>query len=274
MSSISDSSHLEGSSRRPTGRTSWLVFLKNRFVISIRYLMFSSQLMLRIFCKVPSTQRLCQAPLLTLWRIAGGETTATTLATVTWYLAHDQAILSKVQHEVRNTFQSYAAIDAQSTSRLSYIHAVCLEALRVYPPLPLGLPRLVPEPGAVIDGHVVPGGVRIYALEFWGIGNWETPNRRPWAPILSPQVCPRPTSRTRGFLTRSAGQLGILGISWMPANLSRWSREHVLGERESLLYIHPGFIVMLTTCHINKVWHGWSYIQLWQKYIICMTWRW
>lgn len=46
-----------------------------------------------------------------------------------------------------------------SVNSLRYLHAVCLEALRIFPPLPLGLPRQVPTSGAQIDGVFVPGGV-------------------------------------------------------------------------------------------------------------------
>ena len=121
--------------------------------------------MLPILCKVILITRI-RLPLLIIERIAGSETTATTLATVTWYLAHSPEILSRLQHEVRTTFQSYEAINARTTSKLYYMHTVCLEALRMYPPLPLGLPRVVPDAGAILDGHFVQGGVRIDALAF------------------------------------------------------------------------------------------------------------
>ena len=116
--------------------------------------------MLLTLCRKSSYLTRCKEGMLTKPRIAGSETTATALATITWYLAHNPAILAKLQHEIRSNFQTYAQINAQSTSGLRYLHAVCLEALRVYPPLPLGLPRIVPEGGGLVDGQYVPGGVR------------------------------------------------------------------------------------------------------------------
>ena len=98
--------------------------------------------------------------LLTRHSIAGSETTATTLATITWYLFQHPKILAKLQHEVRSSFKEYQDINAQSTNNLPYLHAVCLEALRVFPPLPLGLPRVVPAGGDTVDGCFIPGGVR------------------------------------------------------------------------------------------------------------------
>lgn len=96
---------------------------------------------------------------LTLASIAGSETTATTLATITYYLFRNPAILTRLQHEIRSNFKTYDEINAQTTADLPYLHAVCLEALRMFPPLPLGLPRIVPPGGDTVDGCFVPGGV-------------------------------------------------------------------------------------------------------------------
>ncbi|KAL4922538.1 cytochrome P450 [Aspergillus aurantiobrunneus] len=89
--------------------------------------------------------------------IAGSETTATCLATVIYYVGRSPRILKALQEEVRSAFASYDEINGQSTSSLKYLHAVCLEALRIFPPLALGLPRVVPDDGEMIDGHFVPG---------------------------------------------------------------------------------------------------------------------
>ena len=96
---------------------------------------------------------------LTSSSIAGSDTTATALTAVTWFLCSQPSLLSKLQQEVRSAFKSYAEIDALSASRLPYLHAVCLEALRLYPPVPTGMPRLVSDGGSHIDGYFVPGGV-------------------------------------------------------------------------------------------------------------------
>lgn len=58
-------------------------------------------------------------------------------------------------------FRSYDEIDATSTAPLKYLHAVTLEGLRIFPPLPLALPRIVPQGGDTVDGHFVPGGVGV-----------------------------------------------------------------------------------------------------------------
>jgi hypothetical protein len=93
------------------------------------------------------------------FRIAGSETTATTLTVLLYYLCCNPDILTTVKKEIYDSFNSYDDINATSTARLRYLHAVCLEALRIFPPLPLGLPRVVPQGGAIVDGMFVPGGV-------------------------------------------------------------------------------------------------------------------
>lgn len=90
---------------------------------------------------------------------AGSETTATTLSCATYYLLKYPEVLRKLQKEIRSTFSNYNEINAQSTASLRYLHAVCLEALRIYAPLPFALPRVVPEGGDTVDGHYLPAGV-------------------------------------------------------------------------------------------------------------------
>ncbi|KAL8776200.1 MAG: hypothetical protein Q9194_003302 [Teloschistes cf. exilis] len=90
--------------------------------------------------------------------IAGSETTATTLTVVTYFLCHHPQVLKKLQTEVRGAFTKYEEISGASAANLKYLHAVCLEALRIFPPLPLALPRVVPSGGDTVDGHFVPPG--------------------------------------------------------------------------------------------------------------------
>lgn len=42
---------------------------------------------------------------------------------------------------------------------LPFLHAVIEESFRMYPPVPIGLPRLVPDGGATLSGHFVPARV-------------------------------------------------------------------------------------------------------------------
>ncbi|MCJ1314166.1 hypothetical protein MMC25_007846 [Agyrium rufum] len=90
---------------------------------------------------------------------AGSETTATTLSTIMYYLLHNPSILHKLEHEVRSAFVKYEDITSASAANLKYMHAIALEGMRIYAPLPLGLPRVVPKGGDTVDGHFLPAGV-------------------------------------------------------------------------------------------------------------------
>ncbi|KAI0198467.1 benzoate 4-monooxygenase cytochrome P450 [Astrocystis sublimbata] len=91
--------------------------------------------------------------------IAGSETTATALATITYYMLRNPQIAKSLQREIREAFGSYEDIDGRSTLRLPYLKAAILESMRIYPPLPFALPRVVPEGGDTVDGHFLPAGV-------------------------------------------------------------------------------------------------------------------
>jgi cytochrome P450 len=91
--------------------------------------------------------------------IAGSETSATALATITYYLLRTPAVLKTLEDEVLEAFKTYDEIQGRSTQRLKYLKAVILEGLRIFPPLPFALPRVVPSGGDVVDGHFIPANV-------------------------------------------------------------------------------------------------------------------
>lgn len=91
--------------------------------------------------------------------LAGSETSSTCLSTITYHLLRNKDVLQKLQAEIRGAFKTYEEIDGASTATLKYTHAVITEGLRIFPPLPFALPRLVPMPGDTVDGHYLPGGV-------------------------------------------------------------------------------------------------------------------
>lgn len=93
--------------------------------------------------------------------VAGSETTATLLSGVTYLLATNADALAKLTEEVRATFKNEGDIDYLSVSSLPYMLACLDEALRLYPPAPLGIPRVVPEGGGHVAGHSVAKGVSL-----------------------------------------------------------------------------------------------------------------
>ncbi|KAJ5280754.1 Cytochrome monooxygenase lcsI [Penicillium angulare] len=93
--------------------------------------------------------------------IAGSETTASLLSGFTYYLLQNKSAYQKLREELRGAFQSYDEINFKAVIGLPYLNASLEEALRMYPPLPATLPRIVPKGGSVIDGEYVPEGVSV-----------------------------------------------------------------------------------------------------------------
>ncbi|KAF7586588.1 hypothetical protein BBP40_008645 [Aspergillus hancockii] len=89
----------------------------------------------------------------TIFIIAGSETSATVLSGCTFYLLTHPAAYQILVKEIREAFQKESDITSPAIARLSYLHAVIEESLRVYPPVPAILPRKVPPDGAIIDGQ-------------------------------------------------------------------------------------------------------------------------
>ncbi|KAJ6438213.1 putative pyridine nucleotide-disulfide oxidoreductase RclA [Purpureocillium lavendulum] len=94
--------------------------------------------------------------------LAGAETTATMLCGVTFLLLTNPQVLHRVKEEVRSAFSSEKEITLATVKNLTYTPACLKEALRLYPPIPVGLPRYTPPGGAVIAGNAVPENTVVY----------------------------------------------------------------------------------------------------------------
>ncbi|KAJ3956530.1 hypothetical protein N0V92_006902 [Colletotrichum tropicale] len=95
---------------------------------------------------------------------AGSETTATTLAATTYFLATHPEALQKLNDEVRSAFKSEDEIDVNSVQNLPYMLAVLKEAMRVHPAVAISLPRSTPRSGAQVAGEHIPGSVSFVQL--------------------------------------------------------------------------------------------------------------
>lgn len=91
-----------------------------------------------------------------LFMIAGTETTATLVSGLTYYLLKNPESLEKLVAEVRGAFPTTDAMTMEQLAALPYLAACIKEAFRLYPPVPLGLPRLTPPEGSTIVGEFVP----------------------------------------------------------------------------------------------------------------------
>ncbi|KAF2024039.1 cytochrome P450 [Setomelanomma holmii] len=91
-----------------------------------------------------------------LFMIAGTETTATLVSGMTYLLLKNSQCMKKLVEEIRSTFPTADDMTMEQLAALPYFAACIKEAFRLYPPVPLGLPRLTPEDGSTICGQFVP----------------------------------------------------------------------------------------------------------------------
>lgn len=75
------------------------------------------------------------------------------------YLLRDKRSYKLLVAEIRGAFESEDWIKYDRLNTLPYLNASIEEALRLFPPVPLGLMRIIPEGGDVIDGHYLGAGV-------------------------------------------------------------------------------------------------------------------
>lgn len=92
--------------------------------------------------------------------LAGSETTAALLSGCLYYLLRRDKYF-RLAGEIRGAFEKASDITLSTLAELPYLNAVLNETMRIYPPIPAMLPRLVPEGGAIINGQYVPGGVSV-----------------------------------------------------------------------------------------------------------------
>ena len=95
----------------------------------------------------------------TLFVAAGTETVSTLLSALTYLLTRNGRVLRKLTGEIRESFSDENLITVRNVSQSQYLTACIQEALRLFPPTPEGLPRIVPSKGEEICGQWVPGGV-------------------------------------------------------------------------------------------------------------------
>ncbi|BCS26783.1 cytochrome P450 [Aspergillus puulaauensis] len=98
--------------------------------------------------------------------LAGFHTTSHAICAAIWLVLSHPDVHARLTEELRTQFNSTDDISLEVLGKLPWMNAVITEALRIYPPVPLGGPRV--SPGAYVDGVYVPAGVEIgislYAL--------------------------------------------------------------------------------------------------------------
>ena len=81
---------------------------------------------------------------------------ATTLSAVLYYLLTYPATMDRLKAEVRGAFDSPEDIAFGRLASLPYLTACLKEVMRIYPPVPVGAPRLIPAGGKRVLGRWLP----------------------------------------------------------------------------------------------------------------------
>ncbi|KAI9686690.1 MAG: hypothetical protein M1820_010577 [Bogoriella megaspora] len=101
-----------------------------------------------------------------LFMLAGTETTATLLSGLNYFLLKNPAKMDILVREIRGNFTSDDDMSLERLVQLKYLNACLEEALRMYPPVPVGLGRIVPADGAMIGDQWVPGGATVSVAQY------------------------------------------------------------------------------------------------------------
>jgi cytochrome P450 len=90
---------------------------------------------------------------------AGSDTSSITLAAAFFYLSRNLKALTKLQNELRSTFDSFYIIhQGPKLNRCTYLRAVIDETLRMAPPVSSSIPREVEAGGIRINNQYIPEG--------------------------------------------------------------------------------------------------------------------
>ncbi|ORX98759.1 cytochrome P450 [Clohesyomyces aquaticus] len=96
-----------------------------------------------------------------LFMVAGTETTATLVSGLSYLLAKHPEKMTRLVNEIRGAFTSSDDMKLEILAALPYLNACMKEALRVYPPVASGLPRLTPAEGSTVCGVYIPPNTTI-----------------------------------------------------------------------------------------------------------------
>ncbi|KAH6635931.1 cytochrome P450 [Chaetomium tenue] len=96
-----------------------------------------------------------------VFMLAGSETTGTAMSGLTYYLLTNPDKLALLTQELRGRFRNEDEITMESTAPLKYLNACIHEALRMYPPVPVGVPRIVAASGKTVLDRFIPADTRV-----------------------------------------------------------------------------------------------------------------
>jgi cytochrome P450 len=111
--------------------------------------------------------------------VGGSDTTSIALGCLMYYLIAHQDKYKRLQAEIQELLDQGGKLDNNSLGSLPYLGAVINEALRLMPPVPQGLQRVVPPEGMELAGKFIPGNTFV-SVSPWTLQrdprNWGRPD--------------------------------------------------------------------------------------------------
>ncbi|OAQ97293.1 hypothetical protein LLEC1_00062 [Akanthomyces lecanii] len=98
--------------------------------------------------------------------LAGHETAGIVLTYASWHLSQSPSLQTQLREELSPLTTGCEDVlpDTRKLDGLPLLNAIVMETLRLHAPIPGPQPRQTPYPGSHIEGHYIPGGVRVASL--------------------------------------------------------------------------------------------------------------
>jgi len=114
---------------------------------------------------VPTVDKLVDDAFIIL--AAAADTTGNAMTITAYNVLSNPSVYSRVKDELREAFPDpHTKLDFLTLEKLPYLTAVIKEGLRLSYGVVGRLPRVVPEPGAVFNGHFIPAGY-VVGMSAW-----------------------------------------------------------------------------------------------------------
>jgi len=98
--------------------------------------------------------------------LAGSEGTSACLTATTSYMLRSPNKLKKLTDEIRSSFKAESEITLDNLETMPYLNAILREGMRIAPPVPTSIPRIVPPEGDLVCGEILPGGTFVGVHQF------------------------------------------------------------------------------------------------------------
>lgn len=151
---------------------------------------------------------------------SGTGTTTSWLSTTVYSVTRNRQAYRRLAGEIRNSFERDEDITPERVTRLPYLAAVMKESLRIHPPSPSSLGRLVPEGGEMIDGRFVPAGTTVgvhqYAANHLPLNFYRADDYCPerWLPSGRDPTSPFAADRLEAMQPFSYGPRACMGMKY------------------------------------------------------------